>query len=1147
MNREATTGYASATTIAELRSNITKGNVALYIAGDSEVSTAVAPDAVSGVDWLAIWSESRDPTLAQALAASSLHSKRSIIEITGRLQDSVGTHYSLADVCPYFFLSGRVDVESLPEREQRRARDEHIDEVLKLRSSPLVVVGATGVSAICQLLRELPQTLGNVIVLGVSEKDAVQLRAKTADIDTLSFAAWTASNLEDLISPLPERAVVSGEDAATQILLGRKLVSISSLLERAIPLDEPFAIITAADAAPPHSQEDTALLLDQMMSGRGIPWRALAHGLNWNRLDSFVNRASQEVQIAAERRQVISLNIEAETGSGVTTLLQRAAFECARNGFPTLYCRPESRRVDYALIREFAELVREAATEPTAIVVVFDVPDAGSDSRAVASQIPRSLSRDGYPALVIRAFAPNSRAGTEQTFQAATVPTRQALGRRQYETWWETPLSALLTPVERDSLCSWASAHWPIPTDRLSHVLRTWGEDWPAHSTPAPPLLTCLYFLLRDEVGGSVQLGSHLVNRVRAVVPAEARQPGRPDPNIEDLAHSLQEHFKPTRASLTTASKPTRSELGSTFMTLCAYSTLRLSLPISVLSKVAGIRLEKIGTVCGALEKAGLASSVFNVDLISSGMHSKGAYYSEEERIRLRHASFGRLALDWLVSDAALDDVEYFELDDSIRQVRQMLESGRLPDYPVKLLSLLLPKLSPTPSCIAFAEDITSQLLRFQRLRGSPYHEWLFSKRQVDTLLELLECIPEAVGTSSAVILHSKGLTRYKSCSLTRPLHDCRERYALASADLSSAYALATEDFSSEHPANIITSHGLLFMKWAGQERRRADEGGSESDANAYMLRAVDLLREGLRLRSDYNSYAAYGLAAVLIEGCQNSDPIRDPESFAKRLAEALALLQQEPDPAYLDEWEELQKSAVALLSSDEADEVIKNLQAAGSDLASGFAALRTLEGVIPMYPTGSSEEGDRIRAAWEQLGQEREASASESPLADLLRYATFSALSERVKHPAFQERFNLLAKLSGSSYLEDPVWLFDYAMLSFQLGDFQGATTAFSELRRGARFFRVPRDRFQPYYSSSDPLRRRRISFRVISASADGKAWARVVEPAGIQEPVPVASAKFRETGRIVRAGEVLPGCLILRAAGPMAEPLPSGHADAP
>src|SRR5262249_51872376 len=290
--------------------------------------------------------------------------------------------------------------------------------------------------------------------------------------------------------------------------------------------------------------------------------------------------------------------------------------------------------------------------------------------------------------------------------------------------------------------------------------------------------------------------------------------------------------------------------------------------------------------------------------------------------------------------------------------------------------------------------------------------------------------------------LHSRGITRYKTAN-----H--RDEYEEAERDFLAAIDLARQT-QEEHPGNIVTSLGLLYRGWARWER---DQG----DAERFMLidrKTEHTLREALRERPD-NSFAAFGLARYLVDCYLEPDRNLDSDQRARALAEAIELLQLEPEANFQDEWEELYSEAVQLLRDADAALLTASLIGQGDELGYALKALRWLEGYIPTEPTEDADELARIHEAAEVLREaECHGPTKRSPLADLLRYVVFSADGvERNRAPAFRTRFELLQRLEGTLYLERPLWLYDYAALAFQVGQYHDAAAAFARLRRGQRF----------------------------------------------------------------------------------------------
>lgn len=176
-----------------------------------------------------------------------------------------------------------------------------------------------------------------------------------------------------------------------------------------------------------------------------------------------------------------------------------------------------------------------------------------------------------------------------------------------------------------------------------------------------------------------------------------------------------------------------------------------------------------------------------------------------------------------------------------------------------------------------------------------------------------------------------------------------------------------------------------------------------------------ETLRRSLKERPD-NTYAIYGLAKYLVDRYRRGVIRRDQPGLAVQdLADALELLQAEPEAYFLDEWNELKTEAIRLLVAPEALGALNRLKAQRDELGYALEALGALSGRIPTEPTHDEQEVTQIQAANKAL----QVAASVSPLkrsnlAQLLRYALFSADPERITRPAYQRRFDLLKELAA-------------------------------------------------------------------------------------------------------------------------------------
>ncbi len=1143
--------------VAEVAVSLYRGNVALWL-GPAWQPSEGDLSVIASVSWLAIWSESNSSLLHQRLkehwATDASLSRRVLIEVPGRLEEALGSYFSFADVCPFFFLRGREGGwQHLPAREQRRARDEQIDEVGRLGSSVLLVDGySTAAEAFAAIHDEFPPSATGlrIVICGLDQREqeivSESVIRRAPQLSTrLRLFAETAASLVVQASAARE-AVVPTRPA---IKIGGKFIDLQPLLERESPIDQEFRLVTSFDTRPPTPDEDKADIVEQLVSNSEAPWRAFAHDIHWRRNDRRINEVLQHLGSVGKAHSVVSVNIPAEPGSGLTVFLSEIAFRAAQLGHPSLMSRPGAHELDYERLRTFMEYLTDLEPSCPPAVLVFDDSENGFETPTGIKELPLRLARDGRQALVVRGVTIRS---SEQLDDAFKRSHRVFSGSGKIREEWLAPeLRAGLDLREVESLSVWAAAHWPgTSIGQLRHVVSSWGADWAFAGDP-PPLLTSLYFLLRDHVTQSSALGEHIVGRVKRALEAlpEPRAAGlgssRPSAPLshEELTRAvdvLRRRFRGEDGFSRIIDAPARSDVAKAFLSLCALGCLRIPVPRTVLAAVTNIAAGRIGQAVVLLEREDLVKVLFSSgDDERYGAWARDAFYTAAETLGLRHPGYGRLALEWLRSDRGAGDRAEI-MTEWLEEFFVELGRGFIEDYPLGLLVPLLRRVRPNRAELQFVEEICVRLLRLQRIRGSRYHDWLFQTGQADRLLAVLAAVPEQVARQSSVILHTRGMTRYKSCSRTRALEECRRRYQAASSDLQLAYERARGEYRGEQPANVITSHGLLFLGWAKQEQERVSEGGDRQKAKELAETARQYLREGIRLRQD-NPYAAYGIADSLIDECERSrtqEGLLSQDEFAERLTEALELLEMEPEASFVDEWDELKARAVALLNSAQASAIISSLQARKHEIGFALEALRILGGEIPYEVSDDADTAIRVQAAWEAINPAEKPDKASS-LADLLRYALFSSMPERLRDAAYAQRFVLISKLVGSPYLDRPLWLYDYAMLALQNEKYRESSEAFQRLRKGRRFLEVPIDRAVWLTGQNRGAEPRNVTLRILSISEDGKGWARVEDPRGFIDPVRFPEKTFLAAGSPTRPGAVVRARLRIRPAGPMAEPL--------
>jgi len=1128
---------------------LARGNVALWVGPDWRPPTTAGDlDLIIGPDWLGVWSESTSGVFAEALAdhRQKQMTSRLVIEVPDRITDVLGERFSLAEICPFFYLNG-TEQTRLSDRNRRVARDTKVDCLTRLGASVLLIAGYQGLAELETLvLGEIAEAAPQLelVVLGIKEPSAETLRSKLSEslehrVHTLAFS------LSQVLRTVATRKLAA--PAEPQIRIGSETVELRQLL-REPPIDRDFLLLTEQDVRAPEHDEPVQQIFSDMLAGREAPWRALAHGLAWQR--DFPHRRQvkdwlKELRHGGADLQVLCLNVPAEFGSGLTMLLKQIAFDCAQAGYPTLMHRSSAGGLNYDLVRTFlTDLYRDLPTEGQHFpaVLIFDAPFVENDVQGILRDIAVRLVRDSRRVLMIRGIPVQHLQLLDDQFRGSHS-VRKRTGVREE---WLQGLSAALDTGEQRKLAEWAQTS----LQRLGITLPTvseWILNWD-QAKENVPLLICLYFILTAELRSAAQLGQRVVSRLKKILTttsghSESENAGGADRVL-------------TGAELRAAMSPLleqglgwnrvdsqafdNDDVCAVFVCLAALGWLRVGTPRTVLAGVTRISPEKVHLLVAKLEEFDLATTSLPLALPSTRSRPDApiaplAWYGGEENVGLRHPAYGRLVLEWLNSVEGEADRKLLAAGGLTERVLCRLENAEhLDDYPLSLLEPVLRSLRPVRAHVDFAAELSVRFLRLRKEKqphvGFSHWQW----RHAELLLEAFDWLDEQVVRQSSVILHSRGITRYKATHPDLPPEQYRQRYQEAERDLQRALELA-EGSGSEHPSHILTSLGLLYFGWMSRER----EDGHEKEWRALDRKVEEALRRSLSVRPD-NTYAIYGLAKYLVNRYRRRRELGDEiGAAALDLADALELLQAEPEAYFSDEWSELKTQAIQLLDAPDAGGVIKDLKARRDELGYALDALRALAGRIPTEPTIEESEVQEMGDASRILESARTVSPlKRCNLAQLLRYALFSADPERITKPAFQTRFDLLTELVGTIYMDRPMWRFDYAMLAFQVGQYDDGAEAFAWLRRGQRYFEVPLERSQFLVKSPDSLEARGVLLRVVSSGgADEKGWGRVEHPR-FRDPVPFSVRAFRSRAKSTQPGTT-PTCFIrLRPSGPFAEP---------
>jgi hypothetical protein len=1143
--------------LSEIAFAMLRGDSSLWLGPDW--TGAISQDdatCIFGVDWLGIWTEARSLAPHDVTRPTQTSSGRLIVEVPGRIGDVLGVHFSFADVCPYFYLRGRdVDAEPLTERQRRRTRDEMVEQLGRLGATVLIISGYHNRQTLHDTLQgdiaEVAPDCRMIIVCGVAP-DIGEEVVKEATHALVTPVIYAPLSLPVLLSTLQARRRAIPDKPSIRV--GRTSIDIDRFLRSEPPVDQEFIVVTEQSVREPDRDESERHLLVDLLRGAEPPWRAMAHNLAWDRgLPHRAEVRAQLQRLSQGPAQVVCLNIPSEPGAGLTVLLQQIAFDTARAHCPTLLHRGEAGAFDYNLLRTFLtdlyvhidEEQKVGSAFPT--VLIFDATSTEADAQGMLQTVPARLARDGRRALVIRGIP--LKCADELTSEFKRFHSIRARGGPVNERWLP-PLAASLDQSQQNSLLHWATTRFERIGERLHTESIDLIHNWDKQQADAP-LLTCLYLILRGELRDAAALGRHLVERLRkGLEPDKSVPDGQPSagdaplhgPALQDAVARLNAHFR----TFSHEDDPVSAEDASAiFVVLAALACLRIAVPRRVLADIAGVEHDRIHRLIAFLEGRDLVST--NLPSTVGGTAPRpdrrlaaSAFYTMDESIGLRHPVFGRMIVDWLRGDIAASDFQFLDARRFASAIVQAMPPREpLDEFPIAVLEPVFRRLTPARVHVEFADDIAARYLRLQKGR---HHESLsrWQWRNANFLRRAFGWLPEQLIKQSASLLHSRGITTYKTCGVDLPLDQCRGRYQDAEADFLRAIDLAKLG-GSERPVTILTSLGLLYLGWLDKER----SAGNETEWRELDRKVETTLRGALAEYSEENPFAVFGLARYLVSRYRRAleAPRADKcdiQTAAQDLAEAIELLQGEPEPYFEDDWNGLWTEAVSLLGEADARRVIATLKANGDELGYALDALRTMGGRIPTGPTKERGEVQELVQATAILQLSAESRITKRcNLAQLLRYAVFSAEPARLKDPAFQARYELLAPLLGSRYLDVPMWMFDYAMLSFQVGKYSEGADMFARLRKGQRFFEVSRDRGCALSQVENPLVARKVFLRVVSIdSSQGKGWGRVEHPIRFRDPVPFSVRSFSSRGKRVSVGASVTCFVRLNPAGPYAEP---------
>ena len=511
--------------IEEVAKAIEKGNIALWIGKESDISDDPV-EALLNISWLGVWLERTNQRFANALVdrwnqIGGNNSARFIREVPKRVVETLGTYFSFVDVCPIFYLNGiGSEWESRSPRENRRDRDEKTDILEKIEDAVLIVEGVREVGRIVEILND---ELGGqteelrVLFVGVKSEDVSKVYQSATNRSEKGRIRFTTKSLKELIEGVG-KFQFPASNSPFEIIIDGKPHSILRELRRENPIDQYFDVLTSNHLAP-LKDDPTSSDLSNFLRGTKSAYPFLRHKLHWRRNTDHLSALHEHVSDfwSANKRSVCIFNAVCEPGSGATTLLQEVAVKYATEGHPSLFRHSYSTTVDYDTLRVFLENLPDAKRRKPP-VIVFDTIISLAKTEDDVSQLASKLARDGQNCLLIRgiSFSESDELATD-TRKLLSLKTRNS---RFEESWIPGIVRSRLLPDEQESLHEWSVEHFGEQSgNRLKEVLADWENQ-----NSNPPFLIYLYFVLQNELEASTELGRQLFDRARPVLDEAAKR-----------------------------------------------------------------------------------------------------------------------------------------------------------------------------------------------------------------------------------------------------------------------------------------------------------------------------------------------------------------------------------------------------------------------------------------------------------------------------------------------------------------------------------------------------------------------------------------------------------------------------------------------
>lgn len=454
---------------------------------------------LSSYYWEAVWLEGAASPLLSALRSAAQTTEPDVRQIV-LLADDDGADagVSAKEFLPVCVLPGVADPGSptsarygaVRQRVRERTAWALAERLREYRERALVVVGARSaddLERLTEVLEDCPIVDLEVMLVWPPEAPDPDLPSSPSVV----VHVWRGAE-EEFLTAMAEVGAPGVADIERHSVrighrsLGLRIREVDRILSR-------FAFLTEQLIGPA-----TAFKMENLhafLDGSLEDWSAYGAGLPIERqyrtqgkpLHEDVIATLRQVQDRSGTASTFVMRLPAEPGAGVTTLLRAAAYEAAREGFPTLVLRPEQIAVDYDELAAFATMLSEGALSlgleqapPLLIVLDVEHEQRGISARGVAG----ALARQGRSAVVLHATTlQDAPSDTERrTQRMAVLPQLGAdLDTAEVEQCWETMLGLVerwSLPMAVPSIYQWRhydqATRWPLEDEDRTNGSLFW-------------------------------------------------------------------------------------------------------------------------------------------------------------------------------------------------------------------------------------------------------------------------------------------------------------------------------------------------------------------------------------------------------------------------------------------------------------------------------------------------------------------------------------------------------------------------------------------------------------------------------------------------------------------------------------------------